>query len=562
MFKTNHSSKTLPRCVVMICLAFTSFVNAKDIKFDLAFDEFVLKNTYPLITQIKKQSGLAFQSINYQISKSGCQSSILSSPKILNEKDPYSFYKKLSNSIDDCSQTKSTSSQKVELPKLLEDKEPYLVIAGESLNSPMSYFGHSLLLFLNKKDFYFSPVVSVLAPLDEQNILSQTVKGGFSTIKAEVTVTPLHQIISFYNNQESRSLKFIKLSNSHFNTDKLIRYFDNELPNNLSYNFFANNCSTYLYQALQYACSCFDESKTIISPSYVAKKVQQLGTPDAFNLPSLFTRFNLAYSNLTDSEKDAVKSLILNGDNHSNYNFKKVGNTAALASQLSFETYHEPYSSYTELMKNYGKDTFLLNKLPDVEQYKGQQLDKLNLSSLKLSLHEKQQKMRISAIDYNDFEQRNNKFLSSQMSALVFDISHREETSRVDAFTLIDITTIKPIDFVSKKSSWRFKLGSERNQEDKLKTLLSFGVGSSLSVNNTKLYVIPSVDMTSSTKLKLYSGLQFKSSLISVNYKNNGFEHHELNFYRRNNTAFGYEYKIEKRYKEEVDHSISINYYF
>jgi hypothetical protein len=111
----------------------------------------------------------------------------------------------------------------------------------------MSYFGHSLILFLDENNLFFSPVVSVLAPLSQnESKLKQTIKGTFSNIGANVELIPFHKIITHYSYQDARELRLVRLNPDVFNEPKLINYFNELSKQDLGYNFFTNNCSTYI----------------------------------------------------------------------------------------------------------------------------------------------------------------------------------------------------------------------------------------------------------------------------------------------------------------------------
>lgn len=536
---------------------------AENIKYDLAFDEFILKNSYTLISQFQKQSGEGFQSIKKQLHDVDCDIYEVLSPKLLNTQDPYLFYKTLLNSTQNCRTDNARSignNTYKDLHTLLENKEVYLLIAGETLDSPMSYFGHSLLVFLDPNDFYFSPVVSILAPIDEENILTQTFSGGFSRIDAELTVSPLHQVISFYNNKESRPLQFIKLSDTTFEKEKLIHYLDNKLPKNLDYNFFLNNCSTYLYRALQYACNCFDENKLFVSPAYLAKKVHTINSSNLFELSSLFKKFKTNYSKLSLNEQNAVKNLVIANDNKPQKSH--IGHTAALASQLTFEAYHRPYPSYTDIMKQYGDKIFLLDKLPEKRKQTDKDLDNLNLSSIGLTLSEKKQLITLSIVDYNDNNQRQAKFVSSKMSAGVFEVQRTMGRDTINSLTLIDISTIKPISFIDQQSSWRFKIGAERDEHNELAPFFTFGIGAAVSTAAFKLYSIPTVDIKSTTRMRLNSGIEYKNNFLSLSYESNDFKSHEVTAFHRSNSSIGYKVQFKKESQKNSITNFSVFYYF
>ncbi|ETX11411.1 hypothetical protein MUS1_11265 [Marinomonas ushuaiensis DSM 15871] len=561
MRQTYQYRELLTFFLSLICLVFPLHISAKNVIFDPSFTEFFLKNASPLISQIEKKKGLGYKSLKNQFDLTGCHSDQLHSPELLEITEAYELNSKLKDLLSKCNT--NLSAQEYDLQQLLKNKDPYLIIAGESLNSPMSYFGHSLLLFLDKKDFYFSPVISVLAPTEGLSTFEQIGKGGFSFIHAELNVIPLHQVIDFYNDQESRNLRFIKLPKSTFNTEKLVNYFDSQLSDQLTYNFFTRNCSTYLYDALNYACDCFENSPSIITPVFIEKKVQQhLTSSSRFEIHSLFNTFNKGYQALHYRQRNLVKDMFFDNDRTYLSHNKKVGDVAVLASRLSFESYHNPNQAYTQLLTAYGKDNSLLSELPISETTSDESLDTVSISSAKISIQEKSINIKLSAIDFDHFEQRPHHFISSKLSAGTIELTQTKESTSLNALELLNIQAITPLNFVTKKPSWRLKLGIERNDANKLEGVISTGVGVASNAFELKMYVLPSIELRSTLKFPVYSGVQLNTKQLSIKYEIKNLDEHSLTFYRRENSAFGYEYNVFKQESNDPQHQFTLSYYF
>lgn len=546
-----------------VCLFLPSNSVARSIEFDAGMSEFILKNAPALISQIKRQSGVGYDSLKAQLELRGCDEHLLSDNALIEQKTSYDFFSYLMGKVNACSTDHSSQLKKPTFTETLQGKTPYLLVAGESLNAPMSYFGHSLLLFLDEDDFYFSPVLSVLAPLESKQLFSQTLKGGFSSIKAEINLTPLHQVISFYNNYESRSLRFIKLPEDKFDNEKLIDYFDQALNDPLRYNFFVKNCATYLYEALDQACDCLDEDRSIISPALMEAQIyQQAPETQVFELKSLLAKFHQAYEPLNSFEQRTVRQMILDQGFQYQGIHQDLGNVAVLGTRLSFETYKTPYPSYSGLLDTYGDASGLLASLPETQQPNDKMRDQLYLSSFGLSTNEDKHSARFALLDYRSFYQRQESINSASLAAGVLELSSIEDTSRVESVTLLEITSLKPFNGVSKNASWRFGIGAQRNQDDQLKTSLNFGLGGSVSVFGAKFYLLPSIEISSATKLPVYSGFEANMGFVSLAYENKDLLDHELSFYKRLNSSFALEYQAVKLEREETSHTASVFYYF
>ncbi|MBR7890285.1 DUF4105 domain-containing protein [Marinomonas sp. A79] len=562
LYRNQHLSYFIK--LVLVFFTLSSDLTAKTIRFDPSLSEFLLKNALSLQYQMKAKKGLGYKSLVSQIQKYGCGAELLSTPSLLEKIESYEFHKNFLTLLDQCSKNSySEYEYNEELNKLLEKKEAYLVIAGESLKSPMSYFGHSLIVFLDKDDFYFSPVISILAPTEGLSAIEQIGKGGFSFIKAEMNVIPLHQIIDFYSDKESRDLRFLKLSSNTFDRQKLVDYFNNKLTDQLVYNFFTKNCSTYLYQALDHSCSCFTEASTIITPVKLEKTVLEnhKGTV-SFSIDSLFNKFNASYEKLTIDEKSLTKKIFLDELSQFPENSTEAGRAAVLASKMSFKTYATPNDAYEKVIKTYGMDHLLLETLPVGSIFEEKELDGLSISSIKGVFSEGSMKIRVSAVDFDLFEQRTKHFVSSKLSAGAFEFSTKNDDTSLESIDLLNIRAITPLNFVTKKPSWSLRIGGERNSNNHFQGILSGGLGASISVRGLVFFALPSFEYTSNFDLPIYSGILFNSEQLSAKYETRNLESHKVSLYRRENNYFGYEYSFLSDDKNAEKHSFTLSYYF
>ncbi|MEL0637287.1 DUF4105 domain-containing protein [Marinomonas sp. TI.3.20] len=562
MFKNDQYKTLFIGTIILVILTFTSYVSAKNKTFNPEITEFILKNTSSLAYQIKEKKGLGYISLKNQIILLDCKPKNIFSKNLLNEKNPYLFSKKFSKEIEKCKSKSKSKSKSKDIESLLKNKEAYLIISEESLKSPMSYFGHSLILFLDEKDFYFSPVVSISAPTDNLTAFEQITKGGFSHIEANINITPLHQIIDYYGHKESRKLKFIHLSDHIFNREKLIQYFKMESSKNLSYNFFYQNCSTYLYEALNYSCNCFKEKPMIITPSLLETRIQALEQENReFEINSLYYEFNIKFEKLNKNEKNTTKKIFSNNKKHLQKNYN-AGVVAALASRLSFESYKTPNIGYKKILDEYGKDSSLLRRIPYFEKNKKTTSDNLNYSSIKIYKEKDSLNLKLSAIDFNHLEQRPKHFMFSKLSAGTIELIKKREGVHIESLSFLNIRTLIPIDFVTKEPSWRLRIGAERDNENKLRALTSFGVGASFSLSDFIFYTLPSVELKSSLNFPVYSGIYFKSKSLLIKYETKDLKENSLTFYKRENNNFGYEFRISKSKNSKPKTRIGLSYYF
>ncbi|MEO9655370.1 lipoprotein N-acyltransferase Lnb domain-containing protein [Marinomonas sp.] len=527
--------------------------------FDISLSEFLLKNSSAIISQIHSESGLAYESLKYQLIRLGCSSEQLTSQKIKDINTPFELRKNLTELFANCDKRENPPKNIFES---LKNKDVYLVLAGESLKSPMSYFGHSMILFLDQNDFYFSPVLSVLAKTDELTPFEEIIKGGFSEIEAQVNFIPFHQIIDYYNNQESRELRLIKLPPDEFDKEKLIQHFEKLSNRDIKYNFFTQNCSTYIYEALESSCNCLDHGPHIITPISIEKKIYEISyNHNKFELNSLFSRFHEHYNELSNKEKSIVKGYYEGDIPPKKYNHD-VEQSAILASRLSFNTYGKPNSTYSNILNTFGYDSFLLQSPPSHSKPVDSSLDSTNISSAKLTLFEAGVSLKLSAVDFNHHEQRQQRNISSKLSVASIEIYQQSGETKIHSIDALDIRAINPIDFVSQKASWRLKVGAEENPQQELKGLISFAIGAATQINKAKLYILPSVEISESSSFPVYAGIQYKTSLFSIDYTSKDFKDHSLSIFRRENSSFGYELNASKEKDSSTSFKATLALYF
>jgi len=563
MYKTYQYKKYIYNFILLVCLSFSEKPSASEVNFDISFSEFILKNASPLISQIKNKSGLGYNSLVKQIQSLGCNVDSVLSESLTKNKEAYLFHQSLIRSIENCSSSKELKNSTYKIENLLSNKKPYLIIAGESLNSPMSYFGHSLLLFLDENDFYFSPVVSVLAPTEGLSTFEQITKGGFSTIEAQVNIIPLHQVVDFYTDQDSRTLKFVEIPQSKFAPNKIVEYLKDKANSNIRYNFFLKNCSTYLYEALAYSCDCLEQNNLIVTPALMEKILYRDGNKASyFTIDSLFNKFNRNYDSLTNSQRTRVKEMFYNSDTEYLDGEKELGDVAVLASMLSFEGYQTPNPTYASLLNKYGKDSSILTEMPLSKSKNEESLDSLLTSLVKLTLQKDSTQLKLSLVDFNHFEQREYHFTSSKLEVGSLELQEEDDSVKIKSIDLMNIRSVTPINFVTKKASWRLNIGAERNSKDELEALFSYGIGAALSVSRIKFYTLPSIEAHSSLEFPIYSGIEFNSKSLSIKYETKNFDENSISFFRRESSSLSYEYTMKKNRNNDTNHQISLSYYF
>lgn len=540
-------AKRLLTVLAFLFLAFKS--NAANINYDPRLAEFSLRNYPALQQQADSLTGLGYQSLAAELADRGCRQELLAN-LLGTSPSATHFVKQLTIELADC---RSPQKRPLSLERLLQSKQPYLITAGASLNAPMSYMGHTLLLFLDPNNFYFSPVISVLAPLDDSSRLTQTLQGGFGTISAEVTIIPLHKVLSSYANQDARELNFLQLPSGVFDHQKLIAFFSQRANTDLSYNFFTNNCSTYSYRALAESCQCLPH-RTLVSPRTIQKEVYRALTSagvDAkhFIEPALLSRFHLAYDALSSAQQHASKEN-LTSDVLAPLKPSPQTQATALAARTRFETYADAPTAYQRIIENNRYKSFLKNKTPQHRQVNNEDKHGIYESSLKAAFGERRQRLTYSLIDSDTFKYQGQEGPISKVTAATVSVSHHSGKIDLDSLGLIDISAIKPINLVSKKPSWHLSLGADRRLNNRLRPYLHYGIGAAVRTGGIALYTMPSIELSKDSELFLKSGAKLRFARLTFEFEARDTDVESLGVNWRASPNWGIEYRYQAKQRD------------
>ena len=199
--------------------------------------------------------------------------------------------------------------------KLRQFKHVSMVFASQNLTSPISSFGHTLLIFHN--EMTPEPDSIVFEYLGDREISYYAIKGLFWSIPGRFHLLPWGEKRWIYE-QEDRDIWAVRLSFKEHEREKLEAKIKASLSQIEPYNFFFNNCSWYIFEIVK---ESMDDMNCSVKP-YVPPietlnalyKCQKTG--ESVYIPAHATRLNRAFKNLNRKEKAVLKKLSLQEEIH------------------------------------------------------------------------------------------------------------------------------------------------------------------------------------------------------------------------------------------------------
>ncbi len=190
-----------------------------------------------------------------------------------------------------------------------------IVFASQNLKIPISFFGHTLLIFHNETTP--EPNSIVFEYLGDREVSHYVIKGLFWSIPGRFHLLPWSQKRWIYE-QEDRDIWAVRLNFKKHEREKLEAKIKTSLSEEESYNFFFYNCSWYIFEIVK---KSMDDMECFVKP-YVPPietlnalyKCQKTG--ESVYIPAHATRLKEAFKNLNRKEKTILKKLNLQEDIH------------------------------------------------------------------------------------------------------------------------------------------------------------------------------------------------------------------------------------------------------
>ena len=197
--------------------------------------------------------------------------------------------------------------------KLGQFQHVSMLFASQNLTSPISSFGHTLLIFHN--EITPEPDSIVFEYLGDTEVSYYAIKGLFATIPGGFHLLPWSQKRWIYE-REDRDIWAIRLKLQEHERQKLEFNIKASLSQMKPYNFFFNNCSWYIFEIVK---ESMDDMKCSVKPYVIPietlnalYRCDKIG--ESVYIPAHATRLREAFKKLSRKEKSILKKMNLEKD--------------------------------------------------------------------------------------------------------------------------------------------------------------------------------------------------------------------------------------------------------
>jgi len=410
-----------------------------------------------------------------------------------------------------------------------------LVFANPTLSTPMSYFGHTFLVFRKKESLNFSKVFSFSAITPENMpFLELFNKGIFGGLDGRYSFANFYDIKKEYLDKEQRSLVFYTL---HFTAAEkdLLFLKAYELYNvQTTYSFFNKNCTTELLALLSFVkpelVPLMDKTKGYFQPSELVNLLmkQKLVSRVSHTLSPDLDKFNLSYFSKNTNDRQMIIDYI-NKDSELDYEdiTDAMKSDISLISNIKFEYEKEPLLNFIEISDFRYKlpispsfqpkvETKISQMAPNEIRY-GYGYDFSNntdflVLGFKPSFISRDQ-VRISPT------------YSGTLNILDTELTFSNDSLFVSKFNFLEIESFAKNINIFSLNSWRFLLGTGNHlntNDSNLKWDVDFAYGKTWGSDNFQVSLLPQLSYSwnqNTLQVELYSDVMWRTSLGSFNIK-------------------------------------------
>lgn len=435
--------------------------------------------------------------------------------------------------------------------------EIYLGFANPSISSPMSYFGHTFLLF-KKNDFIdFSKTLSYSAKIPENiSFISLMKKGITSDLDGRLIFQNFYEIKDEYLIKEQRNLFLYKLRLSNFEKKLISLYVYENYNKKSSYNFFYRNCTSELINLLKHIKPSLQstvDSRHYYQPLNALHDLKNSGLID-YQYPDVFfskqdTLFS-TYLEFSSEEKNNVNTLLsIEGRPTKHTLSNKEAYFINSANSLKFKYEHE-------VLPNYDSNRNLKFQRPEIKPFT--QFKPINNTISYISLGILKDKDRYG---YNftykplltdKLEKRFSYLNLTTLSLFKVNLEVYNQKLSVGDFEIFKLESFNKDFSIFKNFSTRAYLGINQTSNNKYLTNLQLGYGKTFGDLNFNVSIIPQLFMDfSNQKLDagVYSLFAYTSGKASY-----ALEHNLVDIAFRDNLKISFHRNLNRHYSVSIEH--------
>lgn len=390
--------------------------------------------------------------------------------------------------------------------------------ASAYLESPMSYFGHTFITIHKANNRFFSQTISFAAEVPEKTnffeLAAKGIGGGFS---GKFVASPYFKLFESYNMIEQRGISEYELNLNQEEIENLLWHVYELYDISVDYKFLTNNCAfetLWLLEVARPNMHIVDHLNGVVIPYETITILKEMGLINKIQTqPSSIESLFETYSTLTDDEKDFFRNL------QTDDNKNETIQTSSLTQSSKDKMGYLLNGYYDLLFKRYrmGKPDFdevkAIPYTPHSELIEGEPLRRGG-SKIELGYLKNNDKdwaiLSLKPYSINRIEDRFSELGDSTLEIMNIDLLKNNDDERIESLSMFNLESYtKRFDFY-KPPSWKLRIGADRFADNKLNSVIQFGIGGSWGDENVLGYLIPQITsypFLSDTGLDMTSGI-------------------------------------------------------
>jgi hypothetical protein len=421
-----------------------------------------------------------------------------------------------------------------------------LVFTSEYVNSPVSAFGHTMLLFSdNNKSLNIGDAVHFAAKTNKQDgFLNYGYKGFSGKYKGYFIREPFYKKIYAYNTLEQRYMYMYTLDFTKEQIKFLIYHLFELRKATFKYYFLDGNCATQTTDLLNVISGYKRDNKIYYLPIDTLKQYKKNIISTNRFIP-LVNKIDLLLQKMTKDDKKLFYQVIKTNQDIDDSYSDIVKEALVDYTTFSFRRFHRWYKNYDNIMgQSYIKRSTKDKSLDP--------LDKTQASNIGLGIFHKNNTkflyFHYRPLFIDMFDIQINNMQQSTVDTFMFDLILDTNKIKLQKFDLINIKSFTTQSKFYKPVSWSIYSGLNRyNQDNTLTINNELGIGTTkalfdrvnlstllyLGFNNSDIYIKPNLTMNNniSNNFKVGISLQYKqydnnhyyNNMAFITYKPNDF---------------------------------------
>lgn len=390
----------------------------------------------------------------------------------------------------------------------------YIAYVQPSFISPMSYFGHSFLVFKKKNSWDFSKtfLFSAVIPSD---ITSSGLfyKGSFGHLEGRFVLSNFHKIKHNYLNKEQRGIELYKLVLNEFEKELLLRKSFNLYNEPLRYNFFQNNCSSELIKYLSVIKPSLYQEEKNMAIKQPSNAIELLANEGILNKTPIthFSKLELEfhkYQALTLPEKRSLRSLLDGENDYATLTDNRLKSALVGQGDLLFKYAKTPLAEHESIQKLLYKDNYSLSPLK--KQFQNLNTSLVSFGFKSIGSHD-YTTLRFMPAAYTHSDVRFSRVNETTM--VIFNTELKIEDTNIDLyqFDLLELATYNKSFSKTTTPSWRFYMGFNENHNEDGSFQSEFAYGLSYGTDNLLISLLPQLNIDFSHSM-LFTQVNFTAS--------------------------------------------------